>query len=69
MQSPRTGLGQAQYWFYFQTGDVEVPLTRLPPGEFRAARWVNLAHAVVVTAAFRRPVYEELHRFSRRIWR
>ena len=68
MQSPHTGLGQVQYWFYFQTRDVEGPLTRLPPGEFRAARWVSVAHAVAATAAFRRPVYQELHRFSRRIW-
>ena len=42
-QSKRTGMGQVQYWFYFETRDVASPLERLPPGEFRAARWTTIA--------------------------
>jgi putative (di)nucleoside polyphosphate hydrolase len=69
MRSPRTGLGQVQYWFYFQTDAVDVPLTRLPPGEFRAARWVGFDRAVAECAVFRLPVYRQLRRFARTLWR
>ena len=69
MQSPHTGLGQVQYWFYFQTDAVDVPLTRLPAGEFRAARWASFDRAVAECAAFRLPVYRQLRRFARTLRR
>ena len=62
-QSPRTGIGQVQYWFYFETRDVESPLERLPPGEFRAARWTTMARAVAGAASFRAPLYKKLGRY------
>jgi putative (di)nucleoside polyphosphate hydrolase len=62
-RSPRTGLGQVQYWFYFQTRAVKAPLERLPPGEFRAARWTTMRRAVSGAATFRAPVYEKLARY------
>jgi len=62
-QSPRTGIGQVQYWFYFETGDGDAPLERLPPGEFRAARWTTMARAVAGAAPFRAPLYKKLGRY------
>lgn len=64
-QTPRTGIGQVQYWFYFETRMVEVPLERLPPGEFRAARWTSMRNAVAGAAPFRAPLYARLARYFR----
>jgi putative (di)nucleoside polyphosphate hydrolase len=64
-QSPRTGMGQVQYWFYFETRAVDVPLEKLPPGEFRAARWMSMRGAVAGAAPFRAPLYKKLARFLR----
>jgi putative (di)nucleoside polyphosphate hydrolase len=68
-RSKRTGLGQVQYWFYFDTRAVDVPLEELPPGEFRAARWVSFDRAVADTVAFRVPLYKKLRRFARTLSR
>ena len=68
-QTRRTGLGQVQYWFYFETRAVDVPLERLPPGEFRAARWVSFDRAVAESVAFRVPLYSKLRRFARTLRR
>ena len=62
-QSPRTGMGQVQYWFYFQTRAVDVPLACLPPGEFRAARWTTMRRAVAEAVPFRAPLYRKLARY------
>jgi putative (di)nucleoside polyphosphate hydrolase len=62
-QSPRTGIGQVQYWYYFETHDVDAPLERLPPGEFRAARWTTMARAVAGAAPFRVALYKKLGRY------
>ena len=64
-QTKRTGLGQVQYWFYFETRAADVPLEALPPGEFRAARWVSFDRAVAGAVAFRAPLYEKLRNFAR----
>jgi putative (di)nucleoside polyphosphate hydrolase len=64
-QSPRTGMGQVQYWFYFETRDVDAPLERLPQGEFRAARWTTMSRAVAGAAPFRVPIYKQLARYLR----
>ena len=61
-QSLRTGMGQVQYWFYFETRAVNVPLDHLPPGEFRAARWTTMARAATSTVPFRIPLYKKLAR-------
>ena len=68
-QSPRTGMGQVQYWFYFETRAVEVPLEQLPPGEFRAARWTTMARAASGTAPFRVALYKKLARYLRTLKR
>ena len=62
-------MGQVQYWFFFETGAVRVPLEKLPPGEFRAARWVSFDRAVADTVAFRAPLYTKLRRFARTLRR
>ena len=62
-QSKRTGMGQVQYWFYFQTRDVSSPLDRLPPGEFRAARWTTMGRAIAGAAPFRVALYTKLARY------
>jgi hypothetical protein len=68
-QTKRTGLGQVQYWFYFETRSVDVPLEALPPGEFRAARWVSFDRAVAGSVAFRAPLYKKLRTFARTLRR
>jgi putative (di)nucleoside polyphosphate hydrolase len=65
MQSARTGLGQTQYWFFFETADAAAPVERLPPGEFRAARWVSFDTAVSHAAEFRAHVYWRLRLYYR----
>ena len=64
-QTKRTGLGQVQYWFYFETRAVDVPLEALPPGEFRAARWVSFERAVAGSVAFRAALYKKLRMYAR----
>ncbi len=68
-QTKRTGMGQVQYWFYFETRAVNVPLERLPPGEFRAARWTTVNRAVAETVSFRAPLYRALGRYLRTLRR
>ena len=68
-QTRRTGLGQVQYWFFFETRAVNVPLERLPPGEFRAARWTTFDRAVAQTVSFRAPLYRALRRHFRTLRR
>lgn len=68
-QTKRTGLGQVQYWFFFQTRAVNVPLERLPPGEFRAARWTTFDRAVAQAVSFRAPLYRALRRHFRTLGR
>jgi putative (di)nucleoside polyphosphate hydrolase len=64
-QSDRTGIGQVQYWFYFETRAVDAPITELPPGEFRAAKWTTFDRAITGTVAFRQPLYRKLRRHAR----
>jgi putative (di)nucleoside polyphosphate hydrolase len=64
-QSKRTGMGQVQYWFFFDTAADDVPLQQLPVGEFRAARWVSFDTAVEGAAEFRRHIYWRLRLFYR----
>ena len=64
-QSARTGLGQVQYWYYFETRAVNVPLERLPPWEFRAARWTTMSRAVDGAAPFRASLYRKLGQYLR----
>ena len=68
-QTTRTGMGQVQYWFYFETHAVNVPLEALPPGEFRAARWTTIDRAVAQTVSFRAPLYRQLRRYLRTLRR
>ena len=42
---------------------MESPLERLPPDEFRAARWTTMARAVAGAAPFRAPLYKKLGRY------
>ena len=60
---------ELQYWFYFETRAVDVPLETLPPGEFRAARWVSFDRAVAGSVAFRAPLYKKLRSFARTLRR
>jgi hypothetical protein len=58
-----------QYWFYFETHAVNVPLEALPPGEFRAARWTTIDRAVAQCVSFRAPLYRQLRRYLRTLRR
>jgi putative (di)nucleoside polyphosphate hydrolase len=68
-QTTRTGLGQVQYWFYFETHAVNMPLEGLPHGEFRAARWTTIDRAVAQSVSFRAPLYRQLRRYLRTLRR
>ncbi len=58
-QSKKTGMGQVQYWFFFETKG-NPPRIRKPRGEFRAARWISFDKVVSGVAPFRKPVYRKL---------
>ena len=58
-QSRKTGMGQVQYWFFFET-KKDPPRTPKPRGEFRAARWVTFDKVVSGVAPFRKQVYRKL---------
>lgn len=57
-RSKKTGLGQVQYWFLFQSTALPEP----PPdrAEFRAVKRMSFAQAIARTVPFRRPVYLKL---------
>jgi len=58
-RSSKTGLGQAQYWFYFSYLGEDADITP-DDREFTAARWVPMREAVAGVVAFRRPIYRRL---------
>ena len=57
-RSKKTGLGQVQYWFLFQT----TARPQRPPddSEFRAVKAASFSQSIVGTVSFRRPVYRKL---------
>jgi len=59
-QSPKTGMGQVQYWFFFSMKVAETQL-RLPPhSEFRSGAWVRFDRVLAGAVSFRKPVYRKL---------
>jgi putative (di)nucleoside polyphosphate hydrolase len=68
-QSPKTGLGQVQRWFYFRLvhEDREPPMPR--DSEFQAWRWMSFGMLLRSVVAFRRPVYRRLRTHFRSISR
>lgn len=62
-QSPKTGLGQVQYWFFFKFRGEDTDV-RLPErGEFRAWDWKPFDEVVANAVEFRRPVYQRLRKY------
>lgn len=59
-QTKKTGMGQVQYWFFFQMKKDPDRAPRPPRGEFRDARWVPFDRVVEGVAAFRKPIYQKL---------
>ena len=63
MQSPKTGLGQAQRWFLFRLkarGAVAMPKKH---PEFRRFAWISFGAAVSRAVSFRRPVYRAVREY------
>lgn len=60
-RTTKTGLGQVQWWFFFEyTGkDVVLPAK----GEFRQFDWRRMEVVVADAVTFRKPVYEQLRTF------
>ncbi|MDA8165125.1 MAG: RNA pyrophosphohydrolase [Desulfobacteraceae bacterium] len=58
--SGKTGRGQVQYWFLFRYSGVSTTIDVAPGGEFRAWQWLPFEELLVLTAAFRRPLYRRL---------
>ncbi|SRR6266545_4705472 len=59
-QSKKTGLGQVQYWFFFEMKKRPPKLPRPPMGEFRTARWVPFDRVVAGAASFRKATYRKV---------
>jgi putative (di)nucleoside polyphosphate hydrolase len=66
-RSPKTGMGQVQWWFLFRYGDgtrgLHLPLN----GEFRNWAWKSIDDVIDGAASFRRPIYERLRDFLREV--
>ena len=62
-QSPKTGSGQVQYWFFFKYREEDADI-RLPAGgEFRAWDWRMFDDVVAGAVEFRRSVYRRLREY------
>jgi putative (di)nucleoside polyphosphate hydrolase len=59
-QSKKSGMGQVQYWFFFEVKKRAPKAKKPPSGEFRAARWVSFERVVGGVASFRKPLYKKL---------
>ena len=59
-QSRKSGMGQVQYWFFFEVKKRAPKAKKPPSGEFRAARWVSFDRVVSGVASFRKPLYKKL---------
>ena len=59
-QSRKSGMGQVQYWFFFEVKKPTPKAKKPPKGEFRAARWVPFDRVVAGVASFRKPLYKKL---------
>jgi putative (di)nucleoside polyphosphate hydrolase len=62
-RSPKTGLGQAQYWFLFELKREFPPRPFNGKSEFVAAEWVSFDEAVTRIVSFKRPVYRKLQEY------
>ena len=59
-QSPKTGLGQVQYWFLFKFLGSDDAIDVTKGGEFRSWRWTHFDDAIEAAVEFRKPVYRKL---------
>jgi putative (di)nucleoside polyphosphate hydrolase len=67
-QSAKTGMGQVQYWFFFEwrrhsDGRPLIGHSK----EFRASAWMPFDRVVRMAVDFRRPIYSKLRRYFRRL--
>ena len=64
-RSEKTGRGQVQKWFFFQTRGQDGPaiILNTEDGEFRAFKWISLSQLASEVVAFRRPAYVKLADF------
>jgi putative (di)nucleoside polyphosphate hydrolase len=62
-RKPKTGRGQAQYWFLlrFRGDEKKIDLTK--EGEASCWNWMPFESLLECVAPFRKPVYEKLHEF------
>ncbi len=58
MRSPKTGRGQANYWFCFRFKGKAIDLA--DSEEFRDWKWMSFAALLKAAAPFRIPVYKKL---------
>jgi putative (di)nucleoside polyphosphate hydrolase len=59
-QTKKSGLGQVQYWYFFNFKGARHRTLTPPRGEFSAARWVSFDRIVDDVATFRQPIYRKL---------
>ncbi len=59
-RSPKTGRGQAQFWFLFRFDGGDDYIDLAAGGEFRAWKWMPFDRLIEATVDFRKPVYRKL---------
>jgi putative (di)nucleoside polyphosphate hydrolase len=65
-QSPKTGMGQVQYWFLFRTKEPAVDIHLPPHGEFRSSSWLPFDCVLSGVVNFKRPIYQKLRTHFRK---
>ncbi len=62
-RSSRTGLGQAQFWYFLHLDAGDEAITLGDGEEFSAWRWATMGEAIAATVDFRKPIYRSLARY------
>lgn len=62
-RSPKTGLGQVQYWFFFRLVRARTITRFTATSEFTAFEWVTFPEAVARVVSFKKPVYRRLQKY------
>ena len=62
-RKPKTGRGQAHYWFLFRFRGDEKKIDLTKEGEASSWGWMPFEDLLGCVAPFRKPVYEKLHEF------
>lgn len=65
-RSPKTGMGQVQYWFLFRTKKPSVDIHLPPHGEFRSSSWLPFDRVLSRAVKFKKAIYRKLGAYFRK---